>query len=71
MAKYSDCECGSKTLLKHRILTRRWYEKQFYIECDNCHFCAKSAYTEKGAIRNWNKAMSIAKKKVGEPHDQP
>lgn len=69
MTKYSDCACGSRTFLKHRILTRRWYEKQFYIECDNCHFCAKSAYTEKGAIRNWNKAMSIANKKAGELHD--
>ena len=71
MAKYSDCVCGSRSLLKHRVLTRRWYEKKWFIECDHCHFCAKSAYTEKGAIRKWNKAMSIAKAKDGDAEDDP
>lgn len=56
MRKYSSCSCGSTTLLKHRIVSRNWYEKKWFIECDCCRFCSKSAYTERGAIRKWNKA---------------
>lgn len=53
--------CGHRKVISFRIISRRWYEKRRYCECGYCHFCAKSAYTECGAVRLWNKSTNIVR----------
>lgn len=69
MLKCKPCPiCGNKRMTKYIVITRRWYQKKRYVECDYCHFCSKSAYTKRGAIRLWNKSTNVVciKAKDGE-----
>lgn len=56
--------CGNKHMTVYKVISRRWYEKRRHCECDYCHFCSKSAYTWRGAIRLWNKSTNIVSVKV-------
>ena len=52
--------CGSTWLFMVRCLLRR--HRKYYIECEDCHYCGKMAFTIKGALRKWNKTKE-------EPHE--
>lgn len=69
LIKLKPCPiCGNKHKTIWKVVSRRWYEKKHFVECDYCHFCAKRAYTKRGAIRLWNKSTNVVCVKVGEEH---
>lgn len=53
--KRIPCICGSYCIHLNRIKNRPF--NRYWLECWNCHWCAKSMPTINMAIRAWNKTM--------------
>lgn len=52
------CKCGSKKLFVWDCLYR-WFFR-YFICCEDCGFCGKSALTKRGAVRKWNRRVTDA-----------
>ena len=46
-------ECNSQRIWLNDSYTYKW--KRFFVECADCHWCARSMPTIRLAIRAWNK----------------
>lgn len=45
--------CGGSWLCINRCF-RRW-RSRYFINCENCHYCGKTAFSLKGALKKWNR----------------
>lgn len=56
--------CGSTWLSMSR-LTYHWWDR-FFVSCENCHYCGKTTFSRKTALRKWNRIARREKETEGE-----
>ena len=45
---------GMNRHLMCKTIIPKWLKK-YYIECDECGYCAPRAFTWRGAVKNWSR----------------
>ena len=57
-----DCKSNNIRLGRHMFCIRSWSKYgRYWIECGDCYWCGKDAFTIRGAIRKWNKYDRVDK----------
>jgi len=61
MTELKPCpSCGGKKIIMNIIVYPSAFPKKRFMECDSCHWCSKTARTNIGAKRKWNRRVEDA-----------
>lgn len=47
--------CGGRQIYINRSL-RRWWSR-YFVNCENCYYCGKTALSLTGALNKWNRRV--------------